>query len=234
MNTNNDIAIRVKNISKKYFKKTATGNSEEFYALKNVSFEVKKGEVLGIIGTNGSGKSTLLKILSGVTKPTEGQVEINGTVASILDVGTGFHPDLSGRENVYLRGELLGMTTKEIDSVFHDIVEFSGVEEFIETSVKHYSSGMFLRLAFSIMIHLKSDIMLLDEVMSVGDAAFRNKTMEYLNANSLSQNRTILLISHSFQEIMNNSSQVIELSSGKIAQQGLPEKLLSYYQKNNQ
>ena len=208
-NNSNDIVIKVEGLSKVYQKKNKDNSQEDFYALKDVSFEIKKGETVGIIGKNGSGKSTLLKILSGVVKPSSGRVQINGNIASILDVGTGFHPELTGRENVYLRGELLGMPHKEIDAIFNDIVEFSEIEDFIETPVKNYSSGMFLRLAFSIIIHLKSDIILLDEVMSVGDAAFKSKTTDYFNRISATKNKTILLISHSFQEIINTSTEIV-------------------------
>ncbi|MEZ4929733.1 MAG: ATP-binding cassette domain-containing protein [Chitinophagales bacterium] len=228
-NNSNDIAIKVESLSKVYQKKNKDGRQEDFYALKDVGFEIKKGETVGIIGKNGSGKSTLLKILSGVVKPSSGNIFINGNIASILDVGTGFHPELTGRENVYLRGELLGMSHKEIDTIFNEIVEFSEIEEFIETPVKNYSSGMFLRLAFSIIIHLKSDIILLDEVMSVGDAAFKSKTTDYFNRISATKSKTILLISHSFQEIINTSTEIIELSHGKIVKQGSTNTLLEYY-----
>lgn len=228
-NNSNDIAIKVEGLSKVYQKKNKDGKQEDFYALKDVSFEVKKGETVGIIGKNGSGKSTLLKILSGVVKPASGNVLINGNIASILDVGAGMHPELSGRENVYLRGELLGMAKKEIDAVYDNIVEFSEIEEFIETPVKNYSNGMFLRLAFSIIIHLKSDIILLDEVMSVGDAAFKNKTTNYFNRISATKSKTIILISHSFQEIINTSTEIIEFSHGKIVKQGSTNALLEYY-----
>ncbi|MCB0540988.1 MAG: ABC transporter ATP-binding protein, partial [Bacteroidetes bacterium] len=196
----NDIAIRVKGLSKVYQKKNKNGDQEDFYALKDVNFEVKKGEVVGIIGKNGSGKSTLLKILSGVTKPTTGSVEINGTVASILDVGTGFHADLSGRENVYLRGKLLGMSTKEIDKAFDEIVEFSEIGDFIETPVKNYSSGMFLRLAFSILVFLKCDVLLLDEVLSVGDLGFRGKSNLAINKLVNYKEKTIIFVSHDMNQ----------------------------------
>lgn len=208
----NEIVIKVENVSKVYQKRNHEGNMEEFYALKDINFEVKKGEVVGIIGKNGSGKSTLLKILSGVTKPTTGRVEINGTVASILDVGTGFHQDLSGKENVYLRGKLLGMSTKEIDETYEDIVNFSEIGEFIDTPVKNYSSGMFLRLAFSILVFLKCDILLLDEVMVVGDIGFREKCDDYIK--KISQKKTIIEVTHQIDQTLRFHSKLFFLKNG--------------------
>lgn len=215
MTKQNNIAIKVENVSKVYQKKTSNGKLENFYALQNINFEIKKGEIVGIIGKNGSGKSTLLKILSGVTKPSKGDVEINGVVASILDVGTGFHPDLSGRENIYLRGELLGMAKKEIDLAFDEIVGFSEIGEFIETPVKNYSSGMFLRLAFSVMIFLKCDILLLDEVLSVGDAGFREKSNKKL-LELIHKNVTIIVVSHDFNQILPLVNKCILIDLGKL------------------
>ncbi len=205
---NNEIAIKISNLSKIYTKRNTQGHEEDFYALKDLSFEVKKGEKVGIVGQNGSGKSTLLKILSGITRPTSGNVEIRGKVASILDVGTGMHPELSGRENVYLRGELLGMSTKEMDAAFDDIVEFSGIGDFIETPVKNYSSGMFLRLAFSIFAHLSYDVYLLDEVLNVGDAEFREKSNEKLNQLS-KQGKTFIMVSHQLLDLERNDLFVV-------------------------
>lgn len=222
----NDIAIRVNGLSKVYQKKNKNGNQEDFYALKDVNFEVKKGEVVGIIGKNGSGKSTLLKILSGVTKPTTGSVEINGTLASILDVGAGFHPELTGKENIYLRGKLLGMSTKEIDEAFNEIVDFSEIGDFINTSVKNYSSGMFLRLAFSILVFLKCDILLLDEVMAVGDMSFRKKTTKKLN--SLTKNKTIIIVSHENKNL-EDSNKFLLLNKGKIIERSNNYSLVKRY-----
>jgi lipopolysaccharide transport system ATP-binding protein len=204
--SSNDVAIRVENLSKKFVLQHAVkdehGNdTHELWALKDVSFEIRKGESVGIIGPNGSGKSTLLKILAGVTKPTSGKVEIYGRVASILDIGAGFHPELSGRENVFLNGQLLGFSRKEIQSKFDEIVDFSGIEKFIDEPVKNYSNGMYLRLAFSIMAHLDFDVYLFDEVLSVGDAEFKAKSFKILNHIS---NKTILNVYH------NSTSTIFE------------------------
>lgn len=198
--SNNDIAIRVENLSKKFTLQHAVkdehgNNTHELWALKDVSFEIKKGESVGIIGPNGSGKSTLLKILAGVTKPTTGKVEIYGRVASILDIGAGFHPELSGRENVFLNGQLLGFSKKEIQSKFDEIVDFSGIEKFIDEPVKNYSNGMYLRLAFSIMAHLDFDVYLFDEVFSVGDEEFQNKCIERIQAIAM-QCKTAVFVYH--------------------------------------
>lgn len=183
---NSDIAIQVEDLSKCYTLHHPILDGEgsvtrELWALNAVSFEIRKGESVGILGPNGSGKSTLLKILAGVTKPSAGKVTIRGRVASILDVGAGFHPELSGRENVFLNGQLLGFSRKEIEARLDEILEFSGIDRFIEEPVKNYSNGMYLRLAFSIMAHLDFDVYLLDEVLSVGDAAFRNKISQKFN-----------------------------------------------------
>ena len=211
-----EIVVKVNNLSKVYQKKTHNGTYEDFHALKNVSFEVKKGEVVGIIGKNGSGKSTLLKILSGLTKPTQGTAQLTGNIASILDIGTGFHADLSGRDNVYLRGEFLGMSHKDIDRVYDKIVEFSEIGEFIHTAVKHYSSGMFLRLAFSILLFMKYDILLLDEVISVGDISFRKKIAERFNKLMLENEVTFLIVSHNHSEQLNICTSFMLLENGEI------------------
>ncbi len=211
-----DIAIQVKNLSKKYILKHPIKDVEgsfthEHWALQDVSFEIKKGEAVGIIGPNGSGKSTLLKILSGVTKPTNGSVEISGRVASILDIGAGFHQELSGRENIFLNGQLLGFSYKEIQKKYEDIVEFSGIGNFIEEPVKTYSNGMYLRLAFSILAHLEFDIYLFDEVMSVGDAEF-NLKCEIILKRIINAKKTIIIVSHNINEVIKicNSFMVIE------------------------
>lgn len=214
---NNDIAISVKNLSKRYFLQHPVQDehghkTNELWALKDVSFDIKKGESVGIIGPNGSGKTTLLKILAGITKPTSGSVEINGRVASILDIGAGFHPELSGRENVFLNGQLLGFREREIKVKFDEIVAFSGIEKFIDQPVKNYSNGMYLRLAFSIMVHLDFDVYLLDEVMSVGDAEFVMNAKRELQQLAKST-KTVLLASHNMVEL-NNQNFFILLENG--------------------
>jgi lipopolysaccharide transport system ATP-binding protein len=186
---------------------------EEFWALKDISFEVKRGEVFGIIGRNGAGKSTLLKILSRITEPTEGRVTINGRVASLLEVGTGFHPELTGRENIYLNGTILGMTRADIREKFEEIVSFAGVERFLDTPVKRYSSGMYVRLAFAVAAHLESEILIVDEVLAVGDASFQEKClgrMEEVAAGG----RTLLLVSHNMSAITQLSRRAMVLSDG--------------------
>lgn len=161
--------------------RSTKGNSDYVWALNDINFEVERGEVLGIIGKNGAGKSTLLKLLSKVTAPTTGSIKYNGKIASLLEVGTGFHPDLTGRENIYLNGAILGMTKKEITAQIDEIIDFSGVERYIDTPVKRYSSGMYVRLAFAVAAHLESDILIVDEVLSVGDAEFQKKCMGKMN-----------------------------------------------------
>ena len=206
-----------------------TNNSNDvIWALKNVSFNVKKGEVLGIIGANGAGKSTLLKILSNITNPTKGRAEIRGKVASLLEVGTGFHPELTGRENVYLNGTILGMTRKEVKQRFDEIVDFSGVEKFIDTPVKRYSSGMKVRLAFSVAAHLETDILLVDEVLAVGDASFQQKCMGKMGEVSKG-GRTILLVSHNMGAIDSICKRVILFSNGKIIYSGNPNDAIETY-----
>lgn len=200
-----DVVIEVKNLSKKFELRHIitddNGNeTNEIWALQDVSFQVKRGESIGIIGPNGSGKSTLLKILSGITKPTSGSVIIKGRVASVLDIGAGFHPELSGKENVYLNGQLQGFTKKEITAVYDEIVAFSGIGKFIAEPVKNYSNGMYLRLAFSIMAHLDFDVYLFDEVMNVGDAQFVTKAQQRMNWLS-KQQKTIILVSHNKREL---------------------------------
>lgn len=226
MNGRENIVVRVKNLDKCYFKRDGTsGKMVPFYALRNVSFEVAKGEVLGIIGKNGSGKSTVLKILSGITPPTEGVVEIFGTPSSILDIGTGIHPEISGRENVYLRGQLLGMKKQEVDEVFEELVAFSGVGGFIDTPVKHYSSGMFLRLAFSIIIHLKSEILFLDEVLAVGDVEFKRKCSTKIRE-VVAQGRTVVIVSHEMSAVLDMCTRAILLEKGEIKAYGKPEEVV--------
>jgi lipopolysaccharide transport system ATP-binding protein len=189
------------------------------WALKDVSFEVKQGEVIGIIGRNGAGKSTLLKILSRITKPTEGRAEIHGRVGSLLEVGTGFHSELTGRENTYLNGAILGMKKEEIDRKFAEIVAFAEVEKFIDTPVKHYSSGMYVRLAFAVAAYLETETLLVDEVLAVGDAAFQNKCLGKMRTIA-SQGRTLLFVSHNMAAIHHLCRRAIVLSNGAVTYDG--------------
>ena len=191
----------------------------KFHALDNVSLEVGLGEVVGIIGKNGAGKSTLLKVLSRVTSPTKGEVKIRGRIASLLEVGTGFHPELSGKENIYLNGAILGMRKREIAAKFDEIVDFAGVEEFIDTPVKRYSSGMYVRLAFAVAAHLDPEILIVDEVLAVGDAAFQNKCIGKMK-NVASSGRTVLLVSHNMPTISSLCSKVIHLHDGRLKNSG--------------
>ncbi len=206
----------------------ARATGETFWALKDVSFEVGKGEVIGIIGRNGAGKSTLLKILSRITEPTEGYADICGRIGSLLEVGTGFHPELAGRENIYLNGAILGMRRAEIEHKFDEIVAFAEVEKFIDTPVKHYSSGMYLRLAFAVAAHLDPEILLVDEVLAVGDAAFQRKCLGKMSAVA-QQGRTVLLVSHDMTAIAHLASRVLLLEKGQVARIGPPEEVIAYY-----
>ena len=183
--------------------RTIKGSSEYVWALKNINFDVKQGEVLGIIGRNGAGKSTLLKMLSRTTSPTKGSVKIKGRVASLLEVGTGFHPQLSGRENIFLNGAILGMTKKVVKSKFDEIVDFAGVERYIDTPVKRYSSGMYVRLAFGVAAHLEPEILIVDEVLAVGDAEFQKKALGKMKDVSKMEGRTVLFVSHNMTAIKN-------------------------------
>jgi lipopolysaccharide transport system ATP-binding protein len=199
------------------------------WALDDVSFELKQGEVLGVIGANGSGKSTLLKILSRITRPTLGWVGINGRVGSLLGVGTGFSPDLTGRENIYLHGAVLGLRQGEISRKFDEIVTFSEIGQFLDTPVKHYSSGMQVRLAFSVAVHLNRDILLVDEVLAVGDAAFRQKSMARMKQLVKDEGRTIVLVSHDSSAITELSTQSIYLDKGRVIAEGDPATVLNKY-----
>lgn len=203
----------------------------EFWALKDVDFEVNEGEILGIIGHNGAGKSTLLKILSRVTEPTEGRVEMNGRVGSLLEVGTGFHWELSGRENIYLSGAIMGMRKSEIDRKFDEIVSFAEIEKFLDMPVKRYSSGMYVRLAFSVAAHLEPEILLLDEVLAVGDLEFQRKCMAYAQ-NLKEKHSTILFVSHSMFAIKSMCTRVICLAHGSIQFDGSTEDGIRFYEDN--
>lgn len=202
--------------------------SDVIWALRGVSFEVGRGEVLGIIGRNGAGKSTLLKILSKITPPTSGFAKIHGRVSSLLEVGTGFHQELTGRENVYLNGTILGMTKKEVDLKYDEIVDFSGVEKFINTPVKRYSSGMRVRLAFSVAAHLEPEILIIDEVLSVGDADFQNKCINKMEDVS-QQGRTVLFVSHNMSAVTRLCERTILLQEGKVADDGPSDRVVSSY-----
>ncbi len=202
---------------------------EEFWALKDVNFEVAKGEVVGIIGRNGVGKSTLLKILSQITPPTTGEIKINGTVGSLLEVGTGFHPELSGRENIFLNGAILGMKKKDIVKKFDEIVEFAGIEKFLDTPVKYYSSGMYVRLAFSVAAHMETDILIIDEVLAVGDAEFQKKCLGKMDEITKEQGRTILFVSHNMTTIEQLCNKVVILKEGKILFKGPTQEGVDLY-----
>jgi len=198
------------------------------WALKDVSFEVKQGEVVGIIGRNGAGKSTLLKILSKITEPTEGRIELKGRVGSLLEVGTGFHPELTGHENIYLYGAILGMDRLEITRKFDEIVAFAELEKFVDTPVKHYSSGMYMRLAFAVAAHLEPEILLVDEVLAVGDAAFQKKCLGKME-DVATGGRTILFVSHNMQAIRSLCQSVIHFDAGQIVASGAPSTIIAKY-----
>jgi homopolymeric O-antigen transport system ATP-binding protein len=245
-----DLAIKVSNLGKEYhiglarsgdfrenfsrrinhlFGKSLPG--ESFWALRNASFEIKKGQAFGIIGKNGAGKSTLLKILSRITEPTEGRFEINGRVSSLLEVGTGFHPELTGRENIYLNGTILGMTRREVKSKFEEIVAFSGIEEFLDTPVKRYSSGMSVRLAFSVAAHLEPEILIIDEVLAVGDADFQKKCIGKMGEVT-SSGRTIIFVSHNMTAVQNLCEMGILLKNGEMDFLGpVQDCIKTYFQK---
>lgn len=205
------------------------GQSEAFWALKDISFDVMPGEVIGIIGKNGAGKSTLLKILTGITPPSEGEIIMHGRVSSLLEVGTGFHPELTGRENIFLNGAILGMTRKEIVRKFDEIVAFSGVERFLDTPVKHYSSGMQVRLAFSVAAHLEPDILLVDEVLAVGDAEFQKKSMGKMEEVTRMAGRTILFVSHNMAAIQSLCRRSVLLEKGRIVKIGPTNEIINEY-----
>ena len=203
------------NSAKAPFKRLSSSEPpQEFWALKDVSFDVEPGEVVGIIGRNGAGKSTLLKILSRITSPTEGTVDLYGRVGSLLEVGTGFHPELTGRENIFLSGSILGMKKREIDAKLDDIVKFSEIEKFLDTPVKRYSSGMYVRLAFAVAAHMDTEILLIDEVLAVGDAAFQKKCLGKMGDVATKEGRTVLFVSHNMGAVQNLCSTGIVLENG--------------------
>ena len=213
--------------------RTTKGTSEYVWALKDIDFSVNQGEVLGIVGRNGAGKSTLLKILSRTTLPTVGSLKIKGRIASLLEVGTGFHPELSGRDNIFQNGALLGMTKKEITRKFDEIVDFSGVERYIDTPVKRYSSGMYVRLAFAVAAHLESEILIVDEVLAVGDADFQKKCLGKMSDISKIGGRTVLFVSHNMSAVKSLCTRGIVLENGKIKFDGDISDAQATYQKSN-
>jgi len=228
------ITDKVKSLGKKIIspwnhKQSSTySTTEEFWALKDISFKVKQGEVIGIIGRNGAGKSTLLKIISRITEPTKGRIRINGKVASLLEVGTGFHPELTGRENIFLNGAILGMGKAEIKRKFDEIVAFAEIEKFLDTPVKRFSSGMYVRLAFAVAAHLEPEILLVDEVLAVGDAAFQKRCMGKMGE-VVQKGRTILFVSHKMDAIRRLCQSVILLHDGELIRKGPTETVVNHY-----
>jgi lipopolysaccharide transport system ATP-binding protein len=243
-------SIKVDNISKRYIISPSIGDylvlrdklssgffgllnkragKEEYWALKNVSFYIKEGEVLGVIGHNGAGKSTLLKILSRVTPPSSGKATIQGRVASLLEIGTGFHPELSGRENIYLNGIILGMKKKEIKKLLEEIIDFSGVEKFIDTPVKRYSSGMYVRLAFAVGAFLSADVLLVDEILSVGDIDFQKKCQNKISSIASHSGKTIILISHNLETVNRICNQCALFEKGEVKSLDKPQKVIEKY-----
>ncbi|WP_288438528.1 polysaccharide ABC transporter ATP-binding protein [uncultured Chryseobacterium sp.] len=214
--------------------RTTKGSSEYVWSLRDINFEIEQGDAVGIIGRNGAGKSTLLKVLSKVTKPTTGNIRTNGRIASLLEVGTGFHPEMTGRENVFLNGAILGMTRKEITRKFDEIVDFSGVERYIDTPVKRYSSGMYVRLAFAVAAHLESEILIVDEVLAVGDAEFQKKCLGKMNDVTRGEGRTILFVSHNMTAIKELCTSGILLHQGQIAYSGDILDTIAEYQKSSE
>jgi len=210
----------------------AKAGGEYVWALKDIDLEVKKGEILGIIGKNGAGKSTLLKLLSQVTGPTTGQIKVNGRIASLLEVGTGFHPELTGRENIFLNGAILGMTKTEIKSKLDEIIEFAGVAKYVDTPVKRYSSGMYVRLAFAVAAHLEPDILVVDEVLAVGDAEFQKKAIGKMQDVSRGGGRTVLFVSHNMASVQNLCSNAVVMENGKIIHRDITDNAIEFYLSN--
>lgn len=227
--TINDVALAPWRRARSVLKGQATqGNSQPFWAMRDVSFDVQRGEVVGVIGRNGAGKSTLLKILSRITLPTEGHAEIHGRIGTLLEVGTGFHPELTGRENIYLNGAILGMSRGEINRKFDEIVAFAEVEQFIDTMVKHYSSGMYLRLAFAVAAHLEPEILIVDEVLAVGDAQFQKKCLGKMG-DVAREGRTVLFVSHNMAAIRGLCQRALWLSRGALIMDGPANEVLNRY-----
>jgi lipopolysaccharide transport system ATP-binding protein len=215
--------------------RSTTGTSDIVWSLKNMNFEINEGDAVGIIGRNGAGKSTLLKVLSRVTSPTSGNIRVKGRIASLLEVGTGFHPDLTGRENIFLNGAILGMRKSEIKKQFDSIVDFAGVERYVDTPVKRYSSGMYVRLAFAVAAHLESEILIVDEVLAVGDAEFQKKCLGKMNDVSVNEGRTILFVSHNLKAIQSMCKKAIHIQNGQILNMGHSKAIVAEYlrERNN-
>ncbi|HVU17607.1 MAG TPA: ABC transporter ATP-binding protein [Candidatus Didemnitutus sp.] len=205
------------------------GADEEFWALRDVSFDINRGDVVGVIGRNGAGKSTLLKLIARITEPTAGEIRLRGRIASLLEVGTGFHPELTGRENIFLNGAILGMTRAEIRSKFDEIVAFAEVERFLDMQVKHYSSGMYVRLAFAVAAHLEPEILIVDEVLAVGDAAFQKKCLGKMNAVARDEGRTVLLVSHNMNSIVDLCPTALLLREGRMDSFGATPSIVPKY-----
>lgn len=208
-----------------------TSKGQDFWALRNVSLDIDKGDIIGVIGKNGAGKSTLLKVLSKITKPTEGRIEITGRIASLLEVGTGFHPELTGRENIFLNGTILGMTRKEVQNKFDEIVAFSEIEKFIDTPVKRYSSGMYVRLAFAVAAHLEPEILIIDEVLAVGDAEFQKKCLGKMK-DVAGTGRTVIFVSHNTAAVSTLCNKGIVLEKGEMKFNGSAQEAIAYYMNN--
>lgn len=224
MNLPDDVALRVTNLSKRYRK---AGSGEDFWALKDLNFEIKKGEYVGIVGNNGAGKSTLLRLLSGINKPTTGNILFSGKIASILDIGTGFHPELTGMQNIYLSGALRGFSKKQINARLQEIIEFSGIGNFIKEPVKSYSSGMFIRLAFSTTMLLEADCYLFDEALGAGDTEFRDKIRNAFKERL--KGKTVLSVSHNLKELYEVADKIILIEKGKLVAAGSKEILSEYF-----
>lgn len=237
----NNTVIELDNVSKKFkkgrrlylkqalldlFKK----NEEDFWALKDISLKIQKGESVGIIGANGSGKSTILKLIAGVLNPTKGSVSVKGRIGPLIELGAGFHPELSGRDNIYLNGTILGLSKREIDQKFDEIVRFADLADFIDTPVKHYSSGMYMRLGFSIAIHIDPQILLVDEILAVGDISFQKKCLDKM-MDFHKEGITVVIISHSLDLVSNFCQKVILIKDGKLDCIGKPEKIINRYKK---
>ena len=241
MSSNPEIAIQINHVSKLFHKQNQRTFKElipaflggkkmveSFWALKDINLEIKKGETIGIIGPNGSGKSTLLKLIAGVTQPTKGEIKTNGRIAPLIELGAGFHPELTGRENVYLNGIILGMSRKEVDEKFKEIVDFAEIWDFIDQPVKHYSSGMYLRLAFAVAVHTNPEILLIDEILAVGDASFQAKCFKKMDEFKQKQ-MTIIYVSHSMETVKSFCDKVLYLDQSQMRGYGKSEVLAEQY-----